>query len=207
MIHIARGDLAAAKQVLANPPPDVDLPAFVAYMATYWDMYWPLDAEQRALVKRLTPSAFDNDAGTWGLAVAGVYEVEGDRRRAAAYGDSARVAFEQQLTATPDDPQRKVLHGLALAYMGRKDAAIREAEAGAALAPVSGDATGGAYYQHQLVRIYILVGEQEKALDRLEPLLKQPYYLSPGWLKLDPTFDPLRKHPRFQRLVESAPTT
>ena len=196
MIHLARGDLAAAQQVL-TPPPDVDLPGFVAYMATFWDLYWPLDAEQRALVKRLTPSAFDNDAGTWGLAVAGVYEVEGDPRRAAAYGDSARAAFEQQLTATPDDAQRKVLHGLALAYMGKKDAAIREAEAGAALAPVAGDATGGTYYQHQLVRIYILVGEHEKALDRLEPLLRQPYYLSPGWLKLDPTFDPLRKNPRF----------
>ncbi len=201
MIHLARGDLAAAQQVL-TPPPDVDLPGFVAYMATFWDLYWPLDAEQRALVKRLTPSAFDNDAGTWGLAVAGVYEVEGDPRRAAAYGDSARAAFEQQLTATPDDAQRKVLHGLALAYMGKKDAAIREAEAGAALAPVAGDATGGTYYQHQLVRIYILVGEHEKALDRLEPLLRQPYYLSPGWLKLDPTFDPLRKNPRFQRLVD-----
>jgi TolB-like protein len=207
MIHLARGDLAAARQVLESPPPDVDLPGFVAYMATYWDLYWPLDDEQRALVKRLTPSAFDNDAGTWGLALAGVYEIEGDRRRAAAYGDSARVAFEQQLTAAPEDPQRKVLHGVALAYLGRKDAAIREGEAGVALEPVGRDAAGGTYYQHQLVRIYILVGEHEKALDRLEPLLRQPYYLSPGWLKLDPTFDPLRKNPRFQRLVESAPTT
>jgi hypothetical protein len=38
--------------------------------------------------------------------------------------------------------------------------------------------------------------------DQLEPLLKIPYYLSPGWLKIDPTFDPLPKHPRFQKLVE-----
>jgi hypothetical protein len=29
-----------------------------------------------------------------------------------------------------------------------------------------------------------------------------PYYLSPGWLKIDPTFDPLRQHPRFRKLVE-----
>ncbi len=29
----------------------------------------------------------------------------------------------------------------------------------------------------------MLVGEPEKALDQLEPLLKIPYYLSPGWLK------------------------
>jgi hypothetical protein len=47
----------------------------------------------------------------------------------------------------------------------------------------------------------MLVGEPEKALDKLEPLLKIRYWLSPGWLKIDPSFDPLRKNPRFQKLV------
>ena len=64
------------------------------------------------------------------------------------------------------------------------------------------DAQNGAYIQHQLARIYILVGEQEQALDQLERLLRIPYFLSPGWLRIDPTFAPLRKHPRFQRLVD-----
>ena len=59
--------------------------------------------------------------------------------------------------------------------------------------------------QHQLVRIYIMVGEPEKALDLLGPLLEKPYYLSAAWLRVDPTFDPLRKHPRFQRLVAGGP--
>ena len=45
-------------------------------------------------------------------------------------------------------------------------------------APPTKDAYLGAYYQHQLARIYILVNEPEKALDNLEPLLKIPYYLS-----------------------------
>jgi hypothetical protein len=67
--------------------------------------------------------------------------------------------------------------------------------------PISRDSYGGAYNQHQLVRIYLVVGEPEKALDQLEPLLKVPYHLSPGWLKIDPTFTPRRGNPRFERLI------
>jgi hypothetical protein len=94
--------------------------------------------------------------------------------------------------------------GLALAYLGRKDAAIRQGERGLALQPITSDAQNGPYFQHQLARIYILLGEPDKAIDRLEPLLKIPYYLSPGWLQIDPTFDPLRKNPRFEKLVNSS---
>ena len=84
--------------------------------------------------------------------------------------------------------------------VGRKRRSGRESAA----SPRSGGegcAAEGPYFQHQLARIYILVGEPEKALDQLEPLLKIPYVLSPGWLKIDPNFDPLRKNPRFQKLV------
>jgi TolB-like protein/Flp pilus assembly protein TadD len=205
MVYLAQGDLDRARSFLAQPPAGIELSNFVAYIATYWDLYWALDSGQRALVKRLTPSAFDGDVGNWGLALAGMYQVEGDRKQAAAYGDSARVGLEQQLKVTPEDPTRNVLLGVALAYTGRRDEAIRAGERGLALQPVKKDATNGPYNQHQLARIFILLGEPEKALDQLEPLLKIPYYLSPGWLKIDPTFDPIRKHPRFQKLLNAAP--
>jgi len=78
---------------------------------------------------------------------------------------------------------------------------VREGRRAVELMPISKEAFTGPYLQHQLVRIYILVGEPERALDQLEPLLKVPYYLSPGWLRVDPTFDPLRSNPRFQRLL------
>lgn len=68
--------------------------------------------------------------------------------------------------------------------------------------PVSRDGYFGPYVQLQLARIYTLVGEPEKALDQLEPLLRLPFYLSPGWLRIDPAFDPLRTNPRFRKLLE-----
>jgi tetratricopeptide (TPR) repeat protein len=92
---------------------------------------------------------------------------------------------------------------VALAYAGRKAEAIREGQRGIALLPSSAE-DNGPYYQHQVARIYILVGEPEKAIDQLERLLKMPYYLSPGWLRVDPGFDPLRKNPRFKRLVDQS---
>ncbi len=52
------------------------------------------------------------------------------------------------------------------------------------------------------MRIYLATGQTEKALDEIEALLKVPYDLSPGWLRVDPTFDAVRQNPRFQRLVE-----
>jgi tetratricopeptide (TPR) repeat protein len=118
-----------------------------------------------------------------------------------AYAEEARKAFEAQLRASPNDAGRHVLLGLALAYLGRKEEAIREGKRGVALDPITKDAFDGPQFQHQLVRIDVLVGEPEKALDQLEPLLKIPCFLSPGTLKIDPNFDPLRKNPRFQKLV------
>jgi hypothetical protein len=67
--------------------------------------------------------------------------------------------------------------------------------------PISRDAIQGAYVQLQLARIYMLVGEPELAMNQLEPLLKMPHYLSPGWLRIDPTWARLADNPRFKRLA------
>jgi TolB-like protein len=201
MVRLAQGDLAGARDVIRKIPPEVEPTAVVSNLATYWDLFWILDDDQQRLLLRLPPSAFDDDRGAWGLALAETYALRGDRARTRAYADSATAAFEEQIKGTPDNSQLYLLRGTALAYSGRKDEAVSEGKIGLQQTPIEKDAYGGAYNQHQLARIYILVGEPDKALDQLEPLLKLPYYLTPAWLKIDPAFDPLRSNPRFQRLV------
>ena len=201
MVHLAQGDLAGAQAVLRAAPKELETGVLVAYLGIYWDLAWVLDKEQRRLLVRLMPNAFDDNRANWGVVLAQAYALEGDNTRTRAYADSARLGFEEQLRATPDDAQLHVAYGLALAYSGRNAEAVGEGEKGLALLPVAKDAYSGAYNQHLLARIYVLAGEPEKALDQLEPLLKIPYYLSPGWLKIDPNFAPLRTNPRFQKLL------
>jgi len=204
LVTLARGDLDSTRAVIRGAAARIDPETLFPFFAVYEDLYWVLDDEQQRQVLTATPKAFDDDRGSWGIVRAELYYLRGDLSQAARYADSARIAFEQQTRAAPEDAQRRVFLGLAKAYLGQKAAAIREGQRGVELLPISRDALGGPYIQLQLVRIYLLVGEPERALDQLEPLLKVPSYLSPGWLRIDPTFDPLRKNSRFVKLVEGA---
>jgi eukaryotic-like serine/threonine-protein kinase len=200
MVDLAKGDLPAARSIIAASAARIEPDALVAYFGNYWDLYWVLDDAQQQLLLRLSPAAFD-DRGTWGVVLAETYHLRGDSLKMRAYADSGRMAFEKTLASSPLDPQRHALRGLVLAYLGRRSDAIREGERAVELLPISKDGYTGPYIQDLLVRIYIATGEKQKALDALEPLLKTPYQLSPGWLKIDPTFAPLRGEPRFQKMV------
>jgi serine/threonine protein kinase/TolB-like protein/Flp pilus assembly protein TadD len=204
MVYLAQGDLPGAQAVVRDAPKEIEPEVLVSYLGTYWDLAWILDEEQRQHLVRLPVTAFDDNRANWGVVLAQAYALMGDRARTRAYADAGRIAVEQQLQAAPDDAQLHLLHGLALAYSGRSAEAIAEGEKGLALQPIAKDAYSGAYNQHLLARIYVLVGKPDKALDLLEPLLKIPYYVSSGWLKIDPNFAPLRGNPRFQRLVNAS---
>jgi hypothetical protein len=88
-----------------------------------------------------------------------------------------------------------------LAYLGRHHEVRREGERAIVLGPLLRDIGTGAYVQHQLVRIHLLAGAGDEAIARLEPLLTIRYMLNPAWLRIDPTFVPLRGDQRFERLV------
>jgi serine/threonine-protein kinase len=201
---VARGDLDNARTIIRRATGLIEPGALYAFFSSYQDLYWVLDDAQQRQVLAAPPSAFDGDRAVWGMVRAQIYHDRGDRRRAAVYADSARIAFEEQVRGAPDDGQRHVLLGLALAYLGRKADAVREGRRGVELMPISRDGYLGPYVQLQLARIYILTGEPDLALDQLEPLLKVPFYLSPEWLRIDPAFDPLRATPRFRKLVGKA---
>ena len=93
MTFLGEGDLAGARAVLKAAPREVEPTALVAFLANYYDLVWVLDEEQRELLLRLTPSAFDDDRGTWALCLVQAYALKGDAANVRTYAEEARKAY------------------------------------------------------------------------------------------------------------------
>jgi tetratricopeptide (TPR) repeat protein len=206
-LDIARGDSVQTRQTLHLAHQVADSTSVVAYVALREDFLWLLEDDQQRLLLTLTPAALDGARADWALALAETHWTRGDRRRARAYGDSARMAYSpliREMLNDSDRAQLMALQALALAYFGREQEAV---EGGLQAVKAAGLAAAPAwqltYIEFLLARVYLLMGQPEGALDQLEHLLKTPSMITPGWLKIDPNFAPLRGNPRFERLVSA----
>jgi tetratricopeptide (TPR) repeat protein len=164
---------------------------------------WVLDDEQQQLLLSLPAEAFGGDVASRALTFAQTYALGGHTAEVRRYAEEARLGFAGQIAQNLGNEQMAVAHAIALAYLGRRDEAVREGQRAMEMVPPSRDAYAALYTQHQLVRVHMILGEREKAIDLLEPLLKTPYYLSPAWLAIDPNFGPLKGHPRFEKLLRA----
>jgi hypothetical protein len=95
------------------------------------------------------------------------------------------------------------------ASLGRKEAAIQEGRRAMEMRPISEDAGVGPGIAADIAMVYAMVNEPEPAFEQLTILIRMPgagVSLSYGDLKTDPGWDPLRKDPRFDKLLaELAP--
>jgi predicted Zn-dependent protease len=99
-----------------------------------------------------------------------------------------------------------IVASLANAYagLGDKEAALREGERSLAILSVAEDPVTAPAIEEFLALTEAQVGEADRAIARLERLLAIPYGPDPitlALLRLDPAWDSLREHPRFQKLV------
>ncbi len=135
------------------------------------------------------------------LKYAQIYGLMGNQQHKETYYESARITLEAKIQQSPEDERFHSSLGIAYAGLGRKEDAIREGDRGVELLPISKDAWRGQYRVEDLAHIYVMVGEYDLAIDKLEYLLSIPGEMSIHLLRLDPAWDLLRDHPRFKKLT------
>jgi serine/threonine-protein kinase len=128
----------------------------------------------------------------------------GDDAKAKTLYAEIHREYQASVQERPGDWDRHLTLGFAAAGLGLKDEAIREGRRATELLPISRDAFAGPDIAVYLAQLYVRVGERDQAIASLQQLLAIPagLYVSPALLRIDPVWDPLRKDPRFLKLID-----
>jgi len=126
--------------------------------------------------------------------------------KARAEFESAREISGKLLLEAPGDAARHAQHGLNLAALGQSQEAVDEGKRAVELRPESQDALDGPQGTAALAQIYAWTGESDEAFRLLDHLFAIPTNLTVPMFKLDPAWDPLRKDPRYQTLIDKYST-
>jgi serine/threonine protein kinase/tetratricopeptide (TPR) repeat protein len=159
------------------------------------------DSGLRRQLEPVTAGTFAGDTGRYHLLKAEAAWFAGDSAARRAYADSGRRWIEAAFARAPRDA--RLLSRLALIYslLGRHEDAIRTGRKAMELLPISRDADSGPFLVSNLARSFMLAGQADSAISLLRSLSAASSWVTPAALRADPTWDPLRDHPRFQELT------
>src|SRR5712692_10597199 len=200
-----KGDSSVAEKELALVPPGIDPEGLVTLFRVSVLTLQRKFPEALQLVRQFRGETLNGRTGPCPKAFleGTLYLYQGDKVKAQAAFESARIVAEQLVQESPDDAARHGQLGLILAGLGRKEEAIKEGKRAVELLPEARDALDGPEVAVVLAQIYAWTGEHDRAFELLDHLLQVPSSLSVTILKVDPVWDPLRKDPRFEKLIAS----
>jgi serine/threonine protein kinase len=139
------------------------------------------------------------------LALGEIYTGLNEQQQAITCYDSLRVLLETKISQENMRLNEVIAmtHGYACARLGRKDEALRQAALALELMPVSKDALEGGFIAAKVAEMYVMCERYDASIDLLDELLSIPSPISVNLLRIDPIWDQIRDHPRFQKLLET----
>lgn len=114
---------------------------------------------------------------------------------------AALVLLQTEVEKWPEDPRYHSALGIVYASLGHEKEALREGRKAVELLPISKDAAYGLPFAEDLALIYLIIGDENAALDQIEMLFAIPSWMSADWLKMNPLYDRMIDNPRFQNLI------
>jgi TolB-like protein/predicted Zn-dependent protease len=207
------GNLAPLNAVLRAIPGDFDPGGGVTTIAVRTSLMEGDYARAERLLKESRCERF-NDIGIGGpAAILDGYPFprawyEGLIARGRGDNDPAERAFrsaqrtvEADLAKAPGDAKLVAMLGLVHSMKGRHEDAIAVGQRAIELLPIAKDAYDGPLIATKLAVIYSAAGQSDRAIELLQDLIAIPNGPTPGTLRAEREWDPLRSDPRFEKLI------
>jgi serine/threonine protein kinase/tetratricopeptide (TPR) repeat protein len=199
-ILLWKGDLSRANAIMAKAPPDNPETLLYARARLFW-----LAGDRKCV--DLLDHATKSDANITDTTfqpndlLAGIYlHTLGEPDLARERFERACVRLEQLVDEHPEDFRLYGALGLSLAGLGLEEDAVRAGKTALEMYPPKQDHFNGASLITDMAWIYILTGENDDAMDRIDDLVDMKR-MTPELLRIEPIYQSLRQEKRFQELV------
>jgi eukaryotic-like serine/threonine-protein kinase len=199
VLYLYRGDLEGARRLIRKAAERVDSTALIGAAASTllpWHAFGILDHAYQLAVLRLPVEVFAGDTGQYAMMKGNFYWMLGDSARYHATFDTAYAFASRRLQANPGNSFYQMITAGGLAARGKRAAAYA--------AQAEALRNSGLYDQREVgewkARLAVLAGDYERAI----AILQGGHWgneLTVPWLRVDPSWDPIRKDPRFQQLL------
>jgi TolB-like protein/Flp pilus assembly protein TadD len=199
------GDLSAVEKQFSSVPPEADPEGLITWIRVgilTLERKFPEALQVVQQFRGETLATATTAPCPKALLEGTLYLYQGDKEKARIAYEHARAVAEKLVREAPQDSARHGQLGIVLAALGQKEEAINEGKRAVELLPESQDAFDGPQGTASLAQIYAWTGEFDEAFRLLDHLLDVPNGLTVPMLKLEPMWDPLRKDPRYQALID-----
>jgi TolB-like protein/lipopolysaccharide biosynthesis regulator YciM len=125
----------------------------------------------------------------------------GDSNAAERAFTAAQQVVESDLAHAPEDAKLTAMLALVHTYRARKDQGMAAGRRAVELLPISRDAYDGPLIAAKLAVIYAQLGQNDRAFELLNVLVNTRNGPTPGSLRVESEWDPLRGDERFEKLL------
>jgi non-specific serine/threonine protein kinase len=189
-------DIGGARAVVERAREVTDHPSLIDFQANL-DM---AARDYETAIERIS-NVDGIDAWNAGVTKALAYYRMGRAEEAHRWFEFAAREAANELETDGDNHEVIGVRAIALAGAGRCEEAMREVQHASRIMPMSRDAVSGTDVIVNRSIVYMICGDEDRAIDDLEYLLSVPAFMTRSLLRVHPAWDELRDNPRFQRLI------